>query len=77
MPIPKMCPNREVSDKGRKIELGFEKGQLQVTIRESNLSTMSLSPVVLVSVVFNVDSTTVTILKCTWVSPNSNQLNPE
>lgn len=49
MPIPKMCPNRKVSDKGRKIELGFEKGQLQVTIGESNLSTMSLSPVVLVT----------------------------
>lgn len=44
MPIPKVCPNRKVSDKGRKIELGFEKGQLQMTIGESNLSSMSLSP---------------------------------
>lgn len=44
MPIPKMCPNRKVNDKGRKIELGFEKGQLQVTIGERNLSSMSLSP---------------------------------
>lgn len=44
MPIPKVCPNRKVNDKGRKIELGFEKGQLQVTIGESNLSSMSLSP---------------------------------
>lgn len=40
MPIPKMCPNREVSDKGRKIELGFEKDKLQVTMEESNLSSV-------------------------------------
>lgn len=44
MPISKMCPNRKVNYKGRKIELGFEKGQLQVTIGERNLSSMSLSP---------------------------------
>lgn len=25
MPIPKVCPNRKVNDKGRKIELGFER----------------------------------------------------
>ena len=33
-----MCPNRKVNDKGRKMELGFEKGQLQVTIGERDLS---------------------------------------
>lgn len=44
MPIPKVCPNRKVNDKGRKIELGFEKGQLQMTIEKATLSSMSLSP---------------------------------
>ena len=44
-----MSINRRVSEKGRKIEWGFEKDKLQVTMEESNSSSMQLSSGALVN----------------------------
>lgn len=49
IPFLKMSINRRVSEKGRKIEWGFEKDKLQVTMEESNSSSMQLSSGALVN----------------------------
>lgn len=49
IPFLKMSINRRVSEKGRKIEWGFEKDKLQVTMEESNSSSMRLSSGALVN----------------------------
>lgn len=48
-PSLKLSTNRRVSDKGRKIELGFEKDKLQVTVGKSNSSSVGVSPGALVN----------------------------